>query len=418
MTQRSTNFADGTISATFIVQEGTVAPGDRTFSAGQLNQAATIGKSFANFIAKAQSSVHMAIYDFRLQGDAAKEVVGALNSAAKRGIDVRIGYFEPPHQPTPEAFALLGGDPGVLNDGLAGAKFDDAISIRTIQPSQNNVGKLVPPVEGEPITAPHNLMHSKYIIRDAMTSQAGLLMGSANFTTDAWAVQDNNILVFEQCHALSAYYENDFSEMWQSGEVSNSGDFDTASVEVGGVPVHVMFAPGRGREIGAEIAASIDTAQDRLLVSSMVISSGPIMGAILDRMHRVHDFGGIFDGPEMHMILNEWDRSGHQKSDNPTARRRSAAASAKTRQFEDIAAFLHRKDSLPYKDSGLHNFMHNKFVVIDDTVITGSFNLSTNAQRNAENVLLIRSKEIADAYATYVNDLTAKYKNIGLPAEH
>jgi phosphatidylserine/phosphatidylglycerophosphate/cardiolipin synthase-like enzyme len=46
-----------------------------------------------------------------------------------------------------------------------------------------------------------------------------------------------------------------------------------------------------------------------------------------------------------------------------------------------------------------HNFMPNKFAVIDDTVITGSFNFSTNAQCNAENVLLIRSKEIADAYA-------------------
>jgi phosphatidylserine/phosphatidylglycerophosphate/cardiolipin synthase-like enzyme len=374
MAQRSANFAGRTISATFIVQEGTVAPGDHTFSADQLNQAAAIGQSFANFISKSQSSVHMAIYDFRPQGAAAKQVVGALNSAAKRGIDVRIGYFEPPNQPTPEAFALLGGDPGVLNDGLGGAKFDEAIIIRTIKPSQNNVGKLVPPVEGEPITAPHNLMHSKYIIRDAMTSQAGLLMGSANFTTDAWAIQDNNILIFEQCHALSAYYENDFSEMWQSGEISNSGDFDTASVEIGGVPVRVMFAPGRGREIGAEIAASIDTAQNRLLVSSMVISSGPIMGTILDRMHRVNNFGGIFDGPEMQVILNEWDRSGHQTSDSSTARRRSAAASAKARQFEEIAACLHRKDSLPYKDNGLHNFMHNKFAVIDDTVITGSFN--------------------------------------------
>jgi phosphatidylserine/phosphatidylglycerophosphate/cardiolipin synthase-like enzyme len=76
----------------------------------------------------------------------------------------------------------------------------------------------------------------------------------------------------------------------------------------------------------------------------------------------------------MQMILNEWDRSGHQTSDSSTARRRSAAASAKARQFEEIAACLHRKDSLPYKDNGLHNFMHNKFAVIDDTVITGSFN--------------------------------------------
>jgi phosphatidylserine/phosphatidylglycerophosphate/cardiolipin synthase-like enzyme len=417
MTVRSESFADETISALFVVQEGAVPSGARTFSADQLKQAAAVGKRFADFIAKAQSSVHMAIYDFRLQNAAAEEVVGALNSAAKRGVDVRIGYFEPPKQPTPEAFALLGGDPGVLDDELAGAQFDNAVTVRTIKPSTDGVGNLVPPVESEAITAPHNLMHSKYIIRDGMTSAAGLLMGSANFTTDAWAVQDNNILIFEQCQVLSAYYENDFSEMWQSREISNSGNFDTAVVEVGSVPVQVMFAPGRGRQIGAEIGELIDTAQERLLVSSMIVSSGPIMGAILDRMHRVKDFGGIFDGPEMHMILSEWDRSRHQTSDSATAHRRHAASSAKADQFEQIAAFLHRKDSLSYKDANLHNFMHNKFAVIDDTVVTGSFNFSTNAQRNAENVVVIRSKEIADAYAAYVKELSATYKHVGLAPE-
>jgi phosphatidylserine/phosphatidylglycerophosphate/cardiolipin synthase-like enzyme len=131
-------------------------------------------------------------------------------------------------------------------------------------------------------------------------------------------------------------------------------------------------------------------------------------------MHRVNDFGGIFDGPEMHMILNEWSRAGHQTERTATAQRRSAASSAKADQFKQIAAFLHRKDSLPYKDSGLHNFMHNKFAVIDDAVVTGSFNFSTNAQRNAENVVVIRNKEIADSYAQYVRDLAAMYPAVGL----
>jgi phosphatidylserine/phosphatidylglycerophosphate/cardiolipin synthase-like enzyme len=258
-------------------------------------------------------------------------------------------------------------------------------------------------------------MHSKYIIRDGLTNQAGLLMGSANCTTDAWSVQDNNILIFEKCHELSAYYENDFSEMWHSGVISNSGNFDTADVDVGGTPVRVMFAPGRGRQIGGEIAARIDAAKKRLLVASMVISSGPIMGAIIDRMHRVEKFAGIFDGPEMRMVMKEWGRSKANSGGPAPASKRAAASTGKLEQFREIAAFLHYKKSLPFKDRALHNFMHNKFAVVDDTVITGSFNFSTNAQSNAENVVFIESRELADAYADYLETLIGKYPDTGIP---
>jgi phosphatidylserine/phosphatidylglycerophosphate/cardiolipin synthase-like enzyme len=258
-------------------------------------------------------------------------------------------------------------------------------------------------------------MHSKYIVRDGMTSEAAVLMGSANFTTDAWAVQDNNILIFDKCQQLSAYYENDFSEMWQSRLISNTGNFDTANVTVGGTPVQVMFAPGRGRQIGAEIGARIDTAKQRLLVVSMVISSAPIMGSIVDRMHRVGNFGGVFDGPEMRMVMSEWGRSSANSNGPAPSALRAAASSSKAQQFTEIAAFLHHKKSLPFTASGVHNFMHNKFAVIDDTVITGSFNFSTNAQSNAENVVIIDSKELADAYAAYAQTLIAAYPNTGAP---
>ena len=73
------------------------------------------------------------------------------------------------------------------------------------------------------------------------------------------------------------------------------------------------------------------------------------------------------------------------------------AAPARTAptQFAEIAAFLNRTDSLPYSAEGVHNFRHNKLAVVDDTVITGSFNFSTNAQRNAENVVIIESTRTA-----------------------
>src|ERR1051326_6058578 len=56
------------------------------------------------------------------------------------------------------------------------------------------------------------------------------------------------------------------------------------------------------------------------------------------------------------------------------------------------------KDSTPYTPTGRHNFMHNKVLVIDDTVITGSHNFSRSAQFNAENILFIESAPLAEIY--------------------
>ena len=60
------------------------------------------------------------------------------------------------------------------------------------------------------------------------------------------------------------------------------------------------------------------------------------------------------------------------------------------------------------------SLMHNKLAVVDDALITGSFNFSNNATQNAENVLQIESKAIADHYAAYIAALTQKYPERGL----
>jgi len=53
--------------------------------------------------------------------------------------------------------------------------------------------------------------------------------------------------------------------------------------------------------------------------------------------------------------------------------------------------------------------MHDKLVVADQIVVTGSFNLSNHAMGNAENVLLIRDTAIAELYAKYTQRLMATY---------
>ena len=44
--------------------------------------------------------------------------------------------------------------------------------------------------------------------------------------------------------------------------------------------------------------------------------------------------------------------------------------------------------------------MHNKVLLVDDTVIIGSYNFSRSAQFNAENILFIESEAAADATAS------------------
>ena len=70
---------------------------------------------------------------------------------------------------------------------------------------------------------------------------------------------------------------------------------------------------------------------------------------------------------------------------------------------------LHGKRSTPYAEGSLHDFMHAKVTIADDTVFLGSFNLSRSGETNAENVLEIADAALADRLAAYVDELRARY---------
>jgi phosphatidylserine/phosphatidylglycerophosphate/cardiolipin synthase-like enzyme len=55
--------------------------------------------------------------------------------------------------------------------------------------------------------------------------------------------------------------------------------------------------------------------------------------------------------------------------------------------------------------------MHNKIVVADDAVLTGSYNLSHNAIANAENLVVIHDRDLADRYSAYIDELATRYHN-------
>jgi phosphatidylserine/phosphatidylglycerophosphate/cardiolipin synthase-like enzyme len=133
-------------------------------------------------------------------------------------------------------------------------------------------------------------------------------------------------------------------------------------------------------------------------VASVVLSSGPILAALSEGIDRGLPLAGLYDGPQMDQVERQW-KAAHVGAD-------------KINTWQKVASRLVRKNSIPfdrYQPNQPHNFMHNKLVIADDIVVTGSFNLSNHAMGNAENVLLIQNQELAERCAEYLDRLIVVY---------
>ncbi|MGD0835635.1 MAG: phosphatidylserine/phosphatidylglycerophosphate/cardiolipin synthase family protein [Polyangia bacterium] len=336
------------------------------------------------FVNAAKTSLHIAIYDFRLNQPQTLQFTDALEKKAQAGVDVKIAYDHrnpPSSSPGSKAFVAGDDDPApkgtheFLTSGFGHRHPNTKVQVMAIQ---------------EESIAGSKLMHQKVIVCDS----TAVLMGSANFSDDAWAHQDNNILTLSSPD-LADYYENDFKELWSTGRLSGTGEV-FGTVHTSGLDVDVRFSPAQGRRIDGEIAALIDGVQagKAFHIASMVITSDKILASLeaaLDRGVEVH---GIYDGPEMSAAL-------HQMT-NP----------AKIALMNSVMAALTAKHSVPFdpkKPQGLHNFMHDKIAVAGGTVVTGSYNFSSSAEGNSEDILFIRDMALADQYRTYVDRLIARW---------
>jgi phosphatidylserine/phosphatidylglycerophosphate/cardiolipin synthase-like enzyme len=357
---------------------------------GEKGQSKKVAADLVKFINEAKSSLHIAIYDFRLKEELAQSVVEALNDKGSQ-IEVQVAFYAGRSQdrsqggkkPAAEMedidfFIATGGDPAPsgTQDFLTKSLKKD-VQIKGITGTK--------------------LMHDKYIIRDAHTSDAALWTGSANFTDDAWSFQENNILQIDGSPQLCAYYETDFQELWRSGDIKSTGANDYGTVKVDRTTIDVAFAPGEGIRIDNTIAHLIGSARRRIKVASMVLTSQAVLGALSEalRFEQVPEFSGIYDRTEMSQTTQKWEQSSKDTD--------------LLQAFQSVAKVLVGKHSQPYKPTGKHDFMHNKVVVCDDAVVTGSFNFSRSATQNAENSLVLHDKDLADKYSAYIDELTKTY---------
>jgi phosphatidylserine/phosphatidylglycerophosphate/cardiolipin synthase-like enzyme len=354
--------ADATIDVAFLEDGG--------------QPAGITSQKLSDFIGAAQRSLDIAIYDLNLAGEPADRLRDAIRAVRSRKVDVRILYnvdFPNPIPVPPPA------EP-------------DAVFI-------NSLGVSARPVAGIPA-----LMHHKYIVRDAGLEQATVWTGSMNWTNDSWTREENVILQLPS-RSLAASYLRNFEELWATQRVDSSGKYDAPVTRVPdrpeGIRAQVYFSPGRGPRMAHRIAERLAHASRRIRLCSPVITAGPILGTLADLAAHPHiDFKGVYDRTQMRQVLAQWGVDPH--------------AGWKAPAFTTVAASLPfaSKVTTPYAPGSVHDYMHAKVTVVDDTILTGSYNLSHSGEENAENVVELENGPLADQFAGFIDRLYSRYASV------
>ena len=330
-----------------------------------------IARLVAEFVAPVRETLELALYDIRLHDDTAEIVRGALVGAHERGVHVRLVYnvdkedARPPVPPPPKT------DPSL---------------IETL------------PFETAAVAGWPDLMHHKYIVRD----REAVWSGSTNWTDDSWSREENVIVVVEST-GVAIRFQEDFAQLWKKREVAKSGRVPTDAIHVGDAQVRTWFSPKRGEKLAARIAHAVSAAERRVRVASPIVTSGPILGSLAEVAAdgRI-DITGVVDATQIHEVLGQWRLNGNDTWKAPALR------------FLMNRAGFTGKRSTPYAPGAVHDYMHAKVTVCDDTVFIGSFNLSHSGEENAENVLEILDPELADRMAAFIDSVRAKYPPLRL----
>jgi phosphatidylserine/phosphatidylglycerophosphate/cardiolipin synthase-like enzyme len=323
-------------------------------------------RALADFVSAAERTLEIAIYDFHLPPPLGEIVHGALAAAVERGVTVRLAYNvdHPKKGPPPP---------------LTQPELVESLPFPTA------------PIPGVP-----DLMHHKYVVRDA----GAVWTGSTNWTADSWTREENVIVTLES-PAVAARYRADFEQLWTTRQVSHTGRVDTAPLD----GARAWFCPGHGSKLAHRIAKAIGSARRRIRIASPVISSAPILGTLAQvASDGKVDLAGVVDATQVDEVIVQWRENQNSDWKEPLLR------AALTR-----APFT-GKPSTPYGPGTVHDYMHAKVTVADDRVFVGSFNLSHSGELNAENVLELDDPDLADRLAAFVDAVRGRYPSIPLPS--
>jgi phosphatidylserine/phosphatidylglycerophosphate/cardiolipin synthase-like enzyme len=282
----------------------------------------------------AKKTIDLTSFDFTLPS-----VADALVAAKKRGVRVRVIY-----------------------DGKNGEqelKQDDFLAANGgTQPFERLKQAGIELVDGG---RSNGLMHNKMIIVDSTT----LFMGSWNMSYNDTFRNNNNLLQITN-QKLIENYQAKFNEGFEQKLFGAKAKVTSPNpkLTINTIPVEQYFSPDD--KVMDKLVAEVGQAKQSVKFMIFTYTHKNLSAAMIERFKAGVKVEGVIEN-------------------------RGASQGA-------LPALFCAK--IPVLTDGNKYTMHHKVIIIDDqTVITGSFNFTASAdESNDDNVLIIRSKTVANAY--------------------
>jgi phosphatidylserine/phosphatidylglycerophosphate/cardiolipin synthase-like enzyme len=235
---------------------------------------------------------------------------------------------------------------------------DDLVKATGGQPYERIKAAGIPMVDGG---RSNGLMHNKVIIVDSTT----LFVGSWNVSYNDTYRNNNNLLQITN-QKLIENYQAKFNEGYDQKLFGAKAKLNSPNpkLTINTIPVEQYFSPDD--EVMAKLVAEVNQAKQSIRFLAFTYTHKDLAAAMIAR----HKAGVMVQG----VIEN-----------------RGASQGALPSLF---------CAKIPVVTDGNKYTMHHKVIIIDDTtVITGSYNFTVSADdSNDDNVIIIRSKTVANAY--------------------
>ena len=286
-------------------------------------------------------------------------------------------------------------------------------------------------------------MHHKFALIDVGEPGQRLLTGSANWTGSAATRYDENTVFVAGQHQLLAAFAAEFAYLWRAGRNFEFGA-DSASPEVGTGSSPVLSAefseavftsanfaieqvsagprltnidsPG---VVQQRLKAIIAQAENSIWVASGHLRSSVIAGALIaaKKLKPDLDIKVYLDGAEF--ISESYSK---QQIAELTACRQAAQTVSERAACDDQGLYYShelvkagidvRFKSYAYRwHYSYADQMHHKYMIVDgDSVITGSYNYSYNAEfASLENIVILTGEPASDAITDFKENFAAMW---------
>jgi phosphatidylserine/phosphatidylglycerophosphate/cardiolipin synthase-like enzyme len=252
-----------------------------------------------------------------------------------------------------------------------------------------------------------NTMHHKFAIFDGPHSddvdaaESKLLTGSGNWSGSSHSKYDEDLLIFTNESKFVKAYQTEFNYLWENSiEFGEEYIYDIKKISYKSSKVrftsHNMKAVKNSRGLnsfratvswedgvaGKAIIKAINGAEDTIKIATAHFRRADIADALTAALER---------GVKVEIVTDQQEYHSRGTASDPTFLDETIAAKGAKVRYKIYSRFWDYRTAFQ---------MHAKYIIIDDeTVITGSFNWSRNAETKVmENLVIISDSDIADAY--------------------